>query len=152
MSRSKPPSASKPGSSNRSPPDIFCDRSLGRRKVPDRLRQVHPVVIAHDDVFPQDTDDEVWLREAGRRGWIVVMKDDRIRYRPGERKMVIEAGVCCFCLHPSKDMTGEDMATTLVLALPRILRHHASHPEGGYIQGVNRQGRLRALFPKPTLG
>jgi len=33
-------------------------------------------VIAHDDVFARDTDDEVWLRQAGRRRWVVLMKDD----------------------------------------------------------------------------
>ena len=149
MTKSRLPSGSRPDSSSPSPPSLFCDRSLGRRKVPNRLRDVHPDVIAHDDVFPPDADDEVWLREAGRQRWIALMKDDRIRYRPGEARMVIEAAVACFCLHPSKDMTGEEMAETLVRALPAILRYVEHHPEGGYIQGVNRQGRLRDLFPKP---
>jgi hypothetical protein len=95
-----------------------------------------------------DTDDEVWLREAGRQGWIVLMKDDRIRYRPGEARMVIESGVACFCLHPSKDMTGEEMGETLVKALPAILRCVDEYPKGGYVKGINRQGKLRHLFPK----
>jgi hypothetical protein len=111
------------------------------------LRAVHPVVIAHDDVFAQDTDDEVWLAEAGRRSWIVLMKDDRIRYRPGERAMVLSAGVACFCLNPSAGMTGDQMAHALVTALPRILRIVAASPQGGYIKGVNRQGQVRHLFP-----
>jgi hypothetical protein len=104
-------------------------------------------VIAHDDVFAQDTDDEKWLREAGRLQWVVLMKDDRIRYRPAEQRAVIEAGVACFCLHPSKDLTGEQMADALVKALPKILRTVAEHPSGGYIRGVNRQGHVRRLFP-----
>jgi len=115
--------------------------------VPNRLREVYPSVISHDDVFPQDTDDEKWLQEAGRRGWVVLMKDDRIRYRPGEQRAVIESGVGCFCLHPSKEMTAEDMAEAFVKALPKILRIVAANPKGGYIRGVNRQGRVRRLFP-----
>ena len=115
--------------------------------MPVRLRQVYPRVIAHDDVFARDTDDEVWLRQAGRRRWVVLMKDDRIRYRPGQQRAVIESGVACFCLHPSKGMTGEDMAEALVKALPKILRIVAANPRGGYIRGVNRQGRVRRLFP-----
>jgi PIN like domain len=103
-------------------------------------------VIAHDDVFPQDTDDEVWLREAGRRGWVVLMRDDRIRYRPAEQAAVIASGVRCFCPHPSKNMTGEDMADALTKALPRLVRI-ASIQAGGYIKGVNRNGRIRHLFP-----
>jgi len=115
--------------------------------VPVALRRVHPHVIAHDDVFAQDTDDEVWLREAGRRHWVVLMKDDRIRYRPAEQNAVLEAGVACFCLHPSKGMTGEEMASALVKALPRILRIvHESQPRG-FIKGVDRKGRIRHLFP-----
>jgi hypothetical protein len=43
-------------------------------------------VIAHDDVLARDTDDVVWLRQAGRRRWVVLMKDDRIRYRPGSNE------------------------------------------------------------------
>jgi PIN like domain len=104
-------------------------------------------VIVHDDEFAPDTDDEDWLREAGRRHWVVLMKDDRIRYRPGEQRAIIESGVACFCLHPSKGMTGEEMAEALVTALPKILRIVAANPEGGYIRGVNRSGRVRRLFP-----
>lgn len=115
--------------------------------MPERLRAVHAAVIAHDDLFPQDTDDEVWLREAGRRRWVVLMKDDRIRYRPGEQRAVVQAGVPCFCLHPSKGMTGEQMGEAFVRALPRILQIVSSEPRGGYIYGVNRQGRVRRLFP-----
>jgi hypothetical protein len=131
---------------NQSPLRLFCDRSLGRIKVPGRLRRAHPSVIAHDDVFPQDTDDDVWLRAAGTNDWVVLMKDDRIRYRPGEQRAVIESGVRCFCLNPSKGMTGEDMADALVKALPRILATSRRHP-GGYIKGVNKNGRIRHLFP-----
>jgi hypothetical protein len=44
-------------------------------------------------------------------------------------------------------MTGEDMAEAFLKALPRILRVVAANPAGGYIRGVNRQGRVRRLFP-----
>lgn len=64
---------------------FFVDRSLGRRAVPSALRQAGFDVVVHDDVFAADTDDEIWLREAGVKGWIVLVKDDRIRYRPRER-------------------------------------------------------------------
>jgi hypothetical protein len=147
LPRSKPPSGRKSGSGNPSPPEIFCDRGLGRWKVPERLRKLHSSVIAHDDLFAPDTADEAWLRVAGNARWIVLMKEDRIRYHPGERKVIVETGVPCFCLHPSKGMTGDDMAEALATALPRILAIVAAHPEGGYIKGVNRFGRVRHLFP-----
>jgi hypothetical protein len=111
------------------------------------LREVHPVVIAHDDVFPQDVDDEVWLEEAGRRRWIVLTRDDRIRYRPAEQRALVRAGTAVFCLNPSKEMTGEEMAEVFVTALPRILPVAASSPAGGFVKGVNRRGQIRHLFP-----
>lgn len=132
---------------NRSQHRLFCDRSLGRHKVPGRLRQVHGDVVAHDDLFAQDADDEMWLRAAGRGGWIVLTSDDRIRYRPGEQRAVIESGVRCFCLHPTKGLTGEDIAEVFIKALPKILEISAREP-GGYIKGVNRKGQVRQLFPK----
>lgn len=147
MTKPKRRSGRKPGSSNRSLPDLFVDRSLGRRKVPDRLRQIHPNVIAHDDVFPQDADDEVWLREAGRRRWIVLTKDERIRRKPGEQRAVAESAVRCFVLHPTKGMRAEAMAEALVQALPRILAASRDERRRGFVKVVDRQGRVRHLFP-----
>jgi PIN like domain len=114
VTKRKRQSEPKRGSSNPSPPDLFVDRSLGRRKIPDRLREVHPVVIVHDDLFPQDADDEVWLEEAGRRRWIVLTKDEGIRRKPGEQQAIVQFGARCFVLHPTKEMTAEEMARILV--------------------------------------
>jgi hypothetical protein len=93
------------------------------------------VVIAHDDVFPQDTDDEVWLTEAGRRRWVVLMKDDRIRYRPGEQQAVLQARVACFCLNPSRGMTAEQMADAFTSALPTIVRSWRARPRADSSKG-----------------
>lgn len=105
------------------------------------------MVHAHDDLFAQDVDDEVWLKEAARRGWVVLTRDDRIRYRPGEQRAIIEAGVACFCLNPTKGMTAAEWAEALARALPRILQIVAAERRRGYIKGVNRHGRVRHLFP-----
>jgi hypothetical protein len=104
-------------------------------------------VIAHDDVFAQDTDDEVWLREAGRRGWIVLTKDEKIRRKPGEQIAIVGSGARCFVLHPTKGMTAEDMAEVLVGALPRILRIASQEGRSAFVKIVNRSGRVGHLFP-----
>jgi hypothetical protein len=104
-------------------------------------------VIAHDDVFAQDTDDEVWLRKAGRQGWVVLTKDEKIRRKPGEQVAIREAGARCFVIHPTKGMRAEDMAEILVRALPRILATAAKARQGGFVKIVNRQGQIRHLYP-----
>lgn len=47
----------------------FVDRSLGRLVVVDALREAGETAIVHDDRFAMNTDDAVWLTEAGRLGW-----------------------------------------------------------------------------------
>lgn len=103
---------------------------------------------AHDELFAQDTDDDVWLAEVGRRRMVVITRDDRIRYRKGEQDVILSAGVRCFCLNPTKGMTGPDQAEALTTALPKILRIASEEPAGGYIKGVNRRGEVRHLYPR----
>jgi hypothetical protein len=46
----------------------------------------------------QDVADTSWLQLAGQRGWPVLMKDERIRYRPAERAALVAHQVQAFCL------------------------------------------------------
>jgi uncharacterized protein with PIN domain len=60
---------------------FFLDRNLGTKQVAEALRQAGAIVEIHNDYFLPDANDEEWLPEVGKRGWIVLTKDDRIRYR-----------------------------------------------------------------------
>ncbi|MGC2658517.1 MAG: hypothetical protein WA324_11225 [Bryobacteraceae bacterium] len=77
---SKKPSAAKP-------PDgtvFFIDRSLGVEPLRTDLLDCGLVLKIHDDYFARDEEDRVWLRAVGDRGWVVLTKDQRLRYRPLE--------------------------------------------------------------------
>jgi hypothetical protein len=98
--RSKRPSVASSGSK---PPEaliFFIDRSLGKKIVAQALRQIGAAVEIHDEHFAPDAKDEDWLVEVGRRGWIVLTKDDRIRYRITERAAIVSARVRAFVLTP----------------------------------------------------
>ena len=71
--------------------------------------------------------DEDWLSEVGKREWIVLTKDDRIRYRPVALATIRRAKVRTFTL-PRADLTGEEMAKIFVKALPAITRFVARNP------------------------
>ena len=58
---------------------FFTDRDLGK-DFPRILREADLTVERHDDHFRSDTPDEEWLTEVGRRGWIAITHDKRIRY------------------------------------------------------------------------
>ena len=71
-----------------SSPKFSIDRSLGRHIVPDALREagalVHVMAEVHGERTGQGLADTNWLRDADEAGCFVLMKDDRIRYRPAE--------------------------------------------------------------------
>lgn len=76
-------------------------------------------MLIHDDLFPQTATDVEWLSEAGKNHWLVLTKDERIRYRVGEIGALRKAGVKAFVLIARKDLTGQEMAEILVKALPQ---------------------------------
>jgi len=108
-----------------SPPErlvFFVDRSLGRKVIPDALRAAGEEVRAHDDLFPQDARDEVWLAEVGRHGWVVLTKDKHIRYREVEIRALLTAKVACFILTARGDLSGVEVGRVFVKALPAMRR------------------------------
>jgi len=59
-------------------PVFFTDRDLGK-KFPQILRDAGLTVERHADHFAPDTPDEQWLETIGRRNWIAITHDGRIR-------------------------------------------------------------------------
>ncbi|MSU58206.1 MAG: hypothetical protein EXS35_08500 [Pedosphaera sp.] len=114
----KPSDASLP-----SPPErlvFFVDRSLGRKVIPDALRAAGEEVRVHDDFFPQDAKDEVWLTDVGRRGWVVLTKDKHIRYREVEVRALLAAKVRAFILTAKGDLSGTEVGQIFVKAMPAM--------------------------------
>jgi hypothetical protein len=93
-------------------PDFFIDRSLGRHVVASALRDAGSVAHAMADVYGerigQGLADEEWLRDAGEAGWVVLMKDAKIRYRPAELQVLIDHGHRAFCLTNAKSAWRRD--------------------------------------------
>lgn len=77
-------------------------------------------VIVHDNVFPQDADDEVWLEQCGKNGWIALTKD-KLKESPTEREMVKNAAVVVFRVS-AKDINSAQLAELVCDVLPLILR------------------------------
>ena len=105
-------------------PDLFVDRSLGRIQVPRLLRAagLRLITLAEHYGVPADenVEDVTWLRDAGKAGWVVLMKDSRIRRNPAERATLVANRVRAFCL-TRKDLTAAEMAARLLDRLPAIV-------------------------------
>ena len=87
--------------------------------------------------FPGDetVPDEEWLELAGSRGWAVLMKDKRIRYRPHEREAIEKFRVRCFCL-AGRNLPADEMAEQFLRRLPAIAR--ACQEPGPFLYVVYR--------------
>lgn len=120
------------------PPDLFLDRSLGRVKVPALLREagLRLVTLAEHYGIPQDESvvDEEWLALAGTQGWVVLMKDARIRYNPAEREAVKRHAVQAFCLS-NQNLTAAAMAARFLDNLDAIAE--AATSSGPFIYAVH---------------
>ena len=122
---------------------FFLDRSLGSKIIATLLREAGAAVQVHDDHFPQDTKDEIWLRSAGESGWVVLTKDERIRYRELERRALMAAGVRAFVL-TARNLSAAEMGQAFIGALPPMQKLLARH-KGPFIANVTRGGRVKVI-------
>ena len=119
---------------------LFLDRSLAGLAA-SALSDAGAAVERHQDHFAPDAADADWLRDVGRRGWLVVTADKRIRLNPLERRALGESGVALFVL-ASGNMTGPEQARALAAALPRMLRF-ARRYDPPFVARIHRDGSIR---------
>jgi hypothetical protein len=134
----KKPSAAKP-------PEIvfFIDRSLGKIDVPNALRADGYACQIHDDHFSQTTEDAAWLQAVARHGWVVLTKDERIRFRPLELRALEFAGVRAFIMICG-NVRGAQTAEILRKAMPRILKA-VTGDRGPFIYHVYKNSTIKRM-------
>ncbi|HVX66566.1 MAG TPA: hypothetical protein VHA11_08195 [Bryobacteraceae bacterium] len=120
---------------------FFIDRSLGKHDVPDALRAKGYECAIHDDHYAQDTEDEIWLSELAGRRWIVLTKDERIRYRPLEAAALRLAGLRVFILICG-NVTGAATAQILLKAMPKVIAFSRSR-RGPFVCYIYKDGTTR---------
>lgn len=129
---------------DRLPPGRFFidENMLGVAKALAYVRDdcVHP---GHPDIpeIPTRALDSEWLPIVGERGWAVIMRDKKIRKRPGERERLLEHKVRAFCLTGSGNQRNWGMLELLVRNWPRI-KERAAEP-GPFIYAVTSAGIRR---------
>jgi hypothetical protein len=102
----------------------FTDGDLGKR-FGEILVSGGLTVERHADHFAPDTPDDVWLAEVGKRGWIALTHDKRIRYKPNELDAVMRHKVGLLVIVGNAPFP--DLARSFIATLPRITDFLASH-------------------------
>ena len=127
-----------------SPPEFFFDRSLGKITA-QRLRDAGCTVHLIADFYPtdaKDIPDETWIAEGCSRGWVLLTKDRRIRYRAAELASLQEGHLFCLA---SGNMNIDQMAEAFVKAMPSIAR--AAARKGAGFWHVYRSGAIHRMWP-----
>jgi len=120
---------------------IFIDRSIPK-SIGDALKCVRSDVRWLEDEFDHNTPDPTWLREVGRRRWLVVRRDRRIRYRPAEKQAIIDSGVGYFCLSQNSNPTRWEYRKLIVATLDEMEEVFAA-TERPFIYAIYKDGQFR---------
>jgi hypothetical protein len=117
-------------------PVFFADRDLGRQ-FPELLLAGGVRVQRHDDHFRPDTPDSEWIAEIGRRRWIAITRDARIRYSPLALDMLMQSHTRLFVLVGK--LTTTQAAETFLKFKARIVEVALEEP-AAFIAKIRRDG------------
>lgn len=124
-------------------PVLFIDRDLWSHRLDAALRTEGIPFEAHRDHFADDTPDPQWLAAVGRRGWIVLTRDQRIRTRPNELAAVRAARLHVFAL-TSGNLSAAATAEVVLAAWPALQRAVAEH-EPPMLWSITRGGVVKQV-------
>jgi PIN domain-containing protein len=133
-----------------SPPDnfvLYLDENLcNSRAILDTLTRLSVRHERHLDHFGRGTLDETWLPKVGLNGWVLLTTDKRIRYNFLEKR-ALEANAVREFVFASGNMSGQDMAVVLELALPKM-RRLCRKLKPPFVASVTRTGEIHLRWPK----
>lgn len=149
-SKSKTPSAGSAPSPSPQPLDdfvLYLDENLcNSRAILDTLTSLGIRFERHLAHFGGGTPDETWLPLVGSNGWALLTTDKRIRYNLLEKRALQLHAVREF-VFASGNMSGQDMATALALAITKM-RRFCRHQKPPFVASITRQGHVHLRWPK----
>ncbi|MCH8613483.1 hypothetical protein [Arsenicicoccus dermatophilus] len=111
-----------------------------------RLRDAGWTVHMLSDVYPrdaQDVPDDTWIRYGCDRGWPLLTKDRRIRYRTEELSALTD-GSFLFCL-ARQDLRMDQMVEAFITARPRIEKA-IDRSDAGFWH-IYADGTIKRMWP-----
>jgi PIN domain-containing protein len=128
--------------------EFFIDRSLGRYRVPQALRENGWLLRTHHEIY-RERDEEIldveWLELCGGEDMPVLSKDRRLRYRPAEIDAIRHFGVRAFIL-TAGSLSGGEQASRFDRSRARI--EEACLDTGPFVYKVHAN-RIARVFPPP---
>lgn len=106
---------------------LFIDRCAWSRALGRALQTASIPFIEHGQLFPPACPDDVWLEGVAGKGWLVVTRDQRIRYKVNEQAAAVRAGLHLF-VFTQGGLLAAQTADLLIAAYPAMVRHAAEDP------------------------
>lgn len=117
--------------------EFFLDNNISL-KIAAGMRAFGESVHHLQDEFPEDAKDIDWLPVLGKRGWILVTRDERIRYNRLEREQFSAHSIGAFFLS-GKNMGRCEQIQQVVKAWPRM-KYEAQKARRPFALRVARNG------------
>ena len=122
---------------------FYLDESIHSRVLVKELRAAGANVEHAGGAFPFGSADSLWLTGCGDRGWIVLMRDNRVRYRLLERIALEQAGVAAF-VFTEGTATAADTAVTIVRLIRKMANMAISEPKP-FLYSFGSSGHLNRV-------
>jgi hypothetical protein len=107
---------------------FYLDESIYSRVLVDAMAGAGARVKTPAEVAGFGAADEQWLSAVGKPGWIVLMRDQRVRFRHLEIGALAEAGVGAF-VFTGGQATAADTAAVILRLLPKLTNMGRSEPK-----------------------
>lgn len=119
------------------------DLALGKE-----LAKLHGNVLfpGHPDLptVPRQSLDDAWLEVVGTQGLVVITRDQRIRYKPVEKRMWVEHRVRGFVLTGTTSQSTADSLSLLENHWANMARIIELNPVGPWMYAITQAG-VRAI-------
>lgn len=98
---------------------FFFDNNLGQNLVIG-LRAFGEDVVHLTEKFPHNTPDEIWLKEIGEKNYVLITRDERVRWNPAELSAFCKNKVGAFFLG-GKNLNKWGIIQQLIRNWPQIV-------------------------------
>ncbi|MFX0202054.1 MAG: DUF5615 family PIN-like protein [Candidatus Hodarchaeota archaeon] len=105
---------------------FFFDNNLSESLVKG-MKAFGEDVVHLKDLFPEDTDDVIWLKHVGKNGMVLITRDKKVRWNPAERGALQKYKVGAFFLG-GKNLNRCRLIQQVVRNWPRIKEFAQKHP------------------------
>ena len=124
-------------------PTLFIDRCAWSRALGEALDAAQIPYVAHHQRFAPAAPDDEWLAGVANQGWLIVTRDQRIRYKVNEQAAVVRARLWMFVLTQG-GLTAAETGKILVDAYPAMVRLAGKHRPPAFFS-LHRSGKVKPL-------